>query len=310
MRGRAWITASLLLLALFPLGSVRAAESGPSLETEEATLRAALICPESFSNAQHEPVLLVHGTFVNSEINWSWGFKPSLVAAGYDVCTVDLPNNGLDDIQMSAEYVVFAVRHMTAQSGRQVDVLGVSQGGIEPRWAVKWWPDVQASIDDLVMLATPNHGTYAQPTGLSCFASCWQMGGGSRFMSALNATDETPGTVSYTSIYTMFDELVQPNATSMLDGARNILIQDVCALRPVDHALISGDAVSYALAIDAFSNPGPADPARFNPATCFQAATPATDGAAGISAVTNEILFGTPQSALTSSEPPLKPYAQ
>jgi pimeloyl-ACP methyl ester carboxylesterase len=303
----------LALVVVLSLGGVRAGAevSGPALETDEATLRVALSCPETFSNTQHEPVLLVHGTFANSEINWSWSYKPSLRAAGYDVCTVDLPNNGLDDIQVATEYVVFAVRHIAELSGRPVDVLGVSQGGLEPRWAIKWWPDVQASIDDLVMLATPNHGTYGQPpSGIRCFASCWQMGSGSRFVSALNSGDESPGAVSYTSIYTMFDELVQPNTTSMVDGASNILIQDLCALRPVDHSLISGDAVSYALALDAFSNPGPADPARFDPAACMQAATPAADGAAGITAVTNELLAGPPQFTSAAEEPPLKPYAQ
>ena len=313
MRGRARITSALALVVVLSLGGVRAGAevSGPPLETDEATLRAALDCPATFIDSGREPVLLVHGTFANDEINWSWGYAPSLTAAGYDVCTVELPENGLDDIQVATEYVVFAVREMAARSDRFVDVLGVSQGGLEPRWAIKWWPDVQALIDDLVMLATPNHGTYQQPPGgIPCFASCYQMGAGSNFLATLNAGDETPGAISYTSIYTMFDELVQPNTTSMVDGASNILIQDLCALRPVDHALISGDAVGYALAVDAFSHPGPADPVRFDPTTCFQAATPVVDGAAGLNATVNELLFGIPQSGFVTSEPPLKPYAQ
>jgi hypothetical protein len=161
------------------------------------------------------------------------------------------------------------------------------------------------------MLAAPSHGIYQQPpAGFPCFASCWQMTAGSQFNSALNSGDETPGDVSYTSIFSMFDLVVQPNSTSMLNGGRNILIQDLCAFRPIDHTLISGDAVSYALALDAFSHPGPADPARFDPATCMQGATPVFDGAAGLTAVTNEILFGLPALGLPTSEPPLKPYAQ
>ncbi len=312
MRGRAYINFLVpFVLLLTIIGSSARGETGPALETDETTLRAALHCPQDFVYPEHEPVLLVHGTFVNGEINWSWGYQPSLAAAGYDVCTVDLPANGLDDVQVASEYVVFAVREMAARSGSDVDVLGVSQGGIEPRWAIKWWPDAQETVDDFVMVATPNHGIFAQPpTGVPCFAACWQLTTGSRFLSALNVGDETPGDVSYTSIYSMFDVLVQPNTTSMLDGARNILIQDVCMLRPIDHVLISADAVTYALALDAFSHPGPADPARFDPATCTQTGPPLVDGAAGLSAVADEILFGIPQLSFATGEPPLKPYAQ
>src|SRR5687767_3806659 len=108
--------------------AARAAEAqGPALETPEPTLRAALHCPESFDDAAHSPVLLVHGTFVNGDINWSWSYEPALTALGFDVCTVDLPNNGVDDIQVSTEYVVFAVREIAARSGERVDTLGSSQ---------------------------------------------------------------------------------------------------------------------------------------------------------------------------------------
>ena len=307
------VLAFLVCLLVLMSGAPTRAVEGPPLAMSPAALEGSLACPGPFDDAAHEPVLLVHGTFVNGRINWSWGYIPALESLGFDVCTVDLPNNGLDDVQVASEVVVHAVRRIAEMSGEKVDVLGVSQGGIEPRWAVKWWPDVQASVDDLVMLATPNHGSYSKPRWpMQCFPSCWQMARGSNFLAALNRTDETPGAVSYTSIYTLFDELVSPipDTTSALAGASNILIQDVCPGRPVDHLFISGDAVAYALALDAFTHPGPADPARFDPTTCQQIGMPGNDPSAGWDPVMDELTSGGPTFRWVPAEPALKSYAR
>lgn len=299
--------------ALLVSAGASGADAGPGLETPPGTLDAALHCPDVFDDPKHEPVLLVHGTFVNGEINWSWGHALALASIGFDVCWVNLPNNGLDDIQIASEYVVHAVRTMAARSGDKVDVLGVSQGGIEPRWAVRWWPDVQASVDDLVMLATPNHGIARQPAPpMRCFAACWQMAKGSKFLAALNRGDESPGAISYTSIYSLLDVLVPylPDRTAMLAGATNILLQDVCPTRPIEHVTISFDAVSYALALDAFTHPGPADVARFDPAVCRQLSIAGSDSSKGFGPVADEISRGGPTFRWLTAEPPLKPYAR
>lgn len=74
------------------------------------------------------------------------------------------------------------------------------------------------------------------------------------------------------------DELVTPAPeAARLDGARNVVVQEVCPARPVDHYLLVGDAVSYALAVDALTHPGPADPARLDPLTCLQTVIPGAD---------------------------------
>jgi hypothetical protein len=171
---------------------------------------------------------------------------------------------------------------------------------------------VQASIDDHVMLATPNHGLQWRPSdGMGCLPSCWQMARGSNFIAALNAGDETPGDVSYTSIYSAFDVVVSPpEQTSPVAGASNILIQDLCPLRPVDHNNMSGDAVTYALALDAFTRGGPADPARLDPATCMQASMPGARYENGFQPVVDEIASGGAEWHWMNEEPPLKPYVR
>src|SRR5687768_2141666 len=85
-------------------GLVRpAAADGPPLSVPEATLAAALSCPATFASAE-DPVLLVHGTAVNSEEHWGWNYAAVLPDLGYDVCTVELPDRAMSDIQVASEY--------------------------------------------------------------------------------------------------------------------------------------------------------------------------------------------------------------
>lgn len=299
------------LLALVPQATARAAE-GPALDTAETALRAALHCPATFEHATRETVLLVHGTYSTPEQNWGWSYLPALSQRGFDVCTVTLPNRSMGDIQVQSEYVVFAIRDIAGRSGRKVDVAGASQGTLQPRWAVKWWPDVRALVDDIVMLAGPHHGTTVatlSPFG-RCFDSCWQMRPGSKFLNSLNAGDETPGGISYTSVFTTFDEFVVPQlpiSTSALNGAANIRVQDLCPGRLTDHGSLStSDAVGFALTVDAFTRPGPADPARFDAMTCAQVMGRGMDPTGPLRSSPGP----SPRYSWSTKEPALKAYAR
>lgn len=152
------VLAGVLAAALLAPSSEAAAVAGPSLETPVATLDAALNCPSSFLHPDREPVLLVHGTSSTDDESWGWGYAPALRGDGYDVCGVTLPNRSMGDIQVASEYVVRAIDRINAATGRKVDVLGHSQGNMQIRWALKWWPDLQGKVDDAVFLANPGHG--------------------------------------------------------------------------------------------------------------------------------------------------------
>lgn len=204
-----------------------------------------------------DPVLLVHGTGVNRETNYAWNYWRALPRRGLAVCWLDLPNAALSDIQISAEYVAITLDEMFDSARRPIDVIGHSQGGLSPRWAIKYFSKGRFVVDDLIMLATPNHGTVAADTFVfSCFESCWQMKTSSDFIAALNSGDETPFRTDYTSIYTASDELVQPVGTQDLEGGTNILLQDVCPGRPVDHVSIVADHVAWELVLSALKRPG------------------------------------------------------
>ena len=82
-----------------------------------------------------------------------------------------------------------------------------------PRWALRFWPDTRAMVDDLVAFAPPNHGSVAVDTMCipDCAPAIWQQAYESRYMQALNSYNETFPPISYTNVYTRNDEFVQPN---------------------------------------------------------------------------------------------------
>jgi pimeloyl-ACP methyl ester carboxylesterase len=258
---------------------------GPPLDVSQAQLDANLTCNGNLAGSALTPVLLVPGTTVNPRVNYSWNWEPALTALGIPWCAVELPGQALEDIQMAGEYVAGEIRAMHARAGRRIDILGHSQGGMVPRWALRWWPDTRAMVDDLIGFAPSNHGTIdAQPLCIpGCAPAIWQQRDNSDFVKALNSGQETFHGVSYSAIYTHTDEVVFPNldsnGTSSLHGGdgeiANVAIQEVCPLDVSEHLLIGTvDPVAYALAIDAMTHSGPANPSRIASGVCSQLAMP------------------------------------
>lgn len=326
--------AGVLCLSACGQGAVSLAEvaevadkaGDPPLETPTELLDAALNCSE-FTHPERQAVLLVHGTGTYGEEQYSWNYRPWLEARGFDVCTVTYPDRGFGDQQMAAEYVVHAVRSVYRQTGRKLDMIGHSQGGSMPRWAIKWWPGIRSMLDDFVMHAAVNHGTYlgagAGTTPLPMPAAFFQFSPDSNFVRALNAGDETPGQIDYTSIYTLYDELVQPQqpeSTSALDHGQdnpkvsNILLQDLCPGYPAEHVSIGlTDALTAELTLDALVHPGPADARRvMESSSCFALSMlePGTAVPGLFSAGGGFFASVPPQFHSSYAEPPLKPYAQ
>ena len=119
----------LALLALAPAGA-RADDTGPPLSVPAADLAKALDCPQSLSGVTRAPVLLIPGTNLEPKANFDWNYEPALDAAHIPWCAVTLPGYAMGDIQVSAEYVVAALRRMHADAGRRVSIIGYSQGGM------------------------------------------------------------------------------------------------------------------------------------------------------------------------------------
>jgi triacylglycerol esterase/lipase EstA (alpha/beta hydrolase family) len=247
---------------------------GPPLIVPQSDLDASLSCNGNLAEGP-TPVLLVHGTGSNPQDNFSWNWALALEDLGIAWCTVALPGNGMEDVQVGGEHVVHAIRTMHAQAGRRISILGHSQGGMIPRWALRFWPDTRAMVDDKIGFAASNHGTAsAQFTCLpDCAPAIWQQRDDSEFIKALNSHQETFAGISYTEIYTRTDPVVTPNldetgSSSLRTGdgqIENVAIQDVCAADVSEHLAVGTlSNTAYALAIDALTHPGPADPSRID----------------------------------------------
>ncbi len=278
-------------------------------------MQAAIGLPDDVTRGP--PVLLIHGTDSTTQMSWPTTYMPALTDAGFAVFTVDLPSRALADIQDSSEYVVYALRAIHALTGQKVSMIAHSQGGLEERWALRWWPTVRALVDDVISLGTPQHGT--QVANLNCAFGCapphWQMQVGSQFLDALNRDDETPGDLDYTSIYSGTDELVQPqlpDSTSALDGAINVLVQSICPGHPVNHVALMRDPVVFTLVLDALNHAGGADPSRVSASTCTALTIPGVDPVAQFHAEEAFAASFTDDSADYNSdgEPPLRDYAR
>ncbi len=250
--------------------------AGPALTLSAADLAAALQCPDAFS-AQSDPVLLINGTWSNPDIDWAWSYVPALTAHGYDVCTVDL-DGSLRDIQETSEYVVHAIREIAARSGRSVSLVGFSQGSLQGRWVIRWWPDIRELVSHYISLAGVHHGVpLANPICTPpCSPALWQMRAGSMFLGALNAGDATPGELPYTSIWSTGDTTAEP-PTSILEGAASIALQDICPGRKAGHTDMLSDAIAFALVLDALSQAEPASAARIDTALCEQSVAQGMD---------------------------------
>ncbi len=83
----------------------------------------------------------VPGTGATPKDNFSWNYEPALSARHIPWCAVSLPDAGNNDIQVAGQYLVYSIRTMYARAGRPIGIIGHSQGGMAPRWALRFWPD-------------------------------------------------------------------------------------------------------------------------------------------------------------------------
>lgn len=296
---------------------------GPALTVAKDSLDSAVQCTGNVDSASRDVALFVPGTTLTPRDNYSWNWFPAMDELGRPYCSVTLPNHAMTDAQVSAEYVVNAIRKVHALSGDQVDVIGHSQGGTEPRFALRFWPDLRPMVDDYIAFAATNHGSVVVNAMCvpGCSESLWQQNANSRYTQAMNSYQETFPGISYTQIYTRTDEFVQPNlddnGTTALHGGggdiTNVALQDVCPTDLASEHLAVGtyDPVAYALAMDALDHPGPAQPSRINPNVCGRLLMPGVDPvrfpaqyAALVSGIGKQLaLF-----PKTAAEPALKPY--
>ncbi|HYH54044.1 MAG TPA: alpha/beta fold hydrolase [Solirubrobacterales bacterium] len=233
--------------------------------------------------AHPQPVVLVHGTFADMSNSWQ-AISPLLKNNGYCVFALNYGDYngsgaigvyGVDDIPTSAnELAAFVDKVRGATGADEVDLVGHSQGGMMPRYYLKYLGGA-AKVRALVGLSPSNHGTTLnglfvlsnffpganQFTGALCPA-CEQQRAGSAFITDLNAGGETVPGVDYTVIQTRYDTVVTPYTSAFLAGSnvKNILLQNQCILDFGDHLSMPYDHIAAADVLTALD---PANPRKF-----------------------------------------------
>ncbi|MEU7976417.1 alpha/beta fold hydrolase [Micromonospora sp. NPDC049089] len=239
-------TALVLALATAALlASTATATAAPASTTATSTT--------PFAAAAANPVIVVGGLS-----GVAVAYEPiaaRLRADGYRAFIYQLPGLGLGDIPTSARAFANYVDQVRATTGAaSVDVVAHSEGGLVSRYYLKRLGGT-ATVGRYVSLGTPQYGTYVANIvaflGLGSCAgvvACQQMTIGSAFLADLNAGDDTPGAVRYTTIRTLQDELVRPTGNAAVnDGATNVLIQSYCPLRVVGHLGLVLDGTAYTI---------------------------------------------------------------
>lgn len=243
---------------------------------------------------QHpNPVVLVHGLLATQFDNWLY-MAPRIQAQGYCVFSLTYGQNalvpppigavgGLGPMERSAgELAAFVQRVRAATGAEKVDVVGHSEGSLMPDYYVKFLGG-DSYVDRYVGMTPLWRGTntlaldFLNRTGGELgldpvltaglgplCASCRQFLAGSDFIASLNA-DGGPAVegVTYTTILTRYDELVVPYTSGLLEGARNIVLQEGCPADLAEHVAVVYDPVALQHVLNAL------DPEHEQPVRCL-----------------------------------------
>jgi triacylglycerol lipase len=166
----------------------------------------------------HAPILFVHGWKESSSLwtNMIGRFEKD----GWS--KAELNNWSYNTAQSNAttaKEVASKVTEIKNKTGAaKVDLVTHSMGALSTRYYIKNLGG-EGTIESWVSLGGPNHGT---TTANFCpETSCVEMRPNSAFLNALNAGDETPGSVRYATWWSPCDEIINPHTSVILTGATN-----------------------------------------------------------------------------------------
>jgi triacylglycerol esterase/lipase EstA (alpha/beta hydrolase family) len=176
-----------------------------------------------YPDSQRPPVLLLHGYGCNSGY-WTH-LAPLLDAARISYATLDLePVTG--DIDGYVPQVARAADELLAATGAaRLVVVAHSMGGLVARaWLRKHGA---ARVARVITLGTPHHGTCLASFGVGRNAAQMRRagtGGGAEcaWLRQLAVNEDAATRALITSIYTHHDNIIAPQTSSELAGARNI----------------------------------------------------------------------------------------
>ncbi|RSD24437.1 esterase/lipase family protein [Mesobacillus subterraneus] len=182
--------------------------------------------------SEKDPVIFVHG-FTGSSSSFD-NMKQWLVNQGWPsnyLYAIQYSNTTGSNVNNAYELQSFIKNVLRQTKAAKVDIIAHSMGGLSTRYYIKHL-DGAKTVDDVITLGSPHHGTNSSYFGL------WTDGGremvpGSSFLNNLNNPDETPNgidpasIIQYTSIYSSADTVITPYTSSIIAGADNLEISGV-----------------------------------------------------------------------------------
>jgi hypothetical protein len=261
----------------------------------EASLRAAIYVPSTFTYGSKRPVIMVPGTGAYGGTSFANNLRKLLVGKPFaDPVWLNIPGAMLMDSQTNAEYIAYAINYISSisNSNKNIAVMTWSQGGLATQWAFKYWPSTRKVVKDLLAVSPDFKGTiFTNALCLSadngqglnpCPPSVISQEVTSNFIQALRSNGGDSAYVPTTTIYSgLYDEIVEPQqgtiASAFINDARGVgvsnnEVQSVCAGRIAGgfygHAGVLFHPLAYALFVDALTHEGPADLSRIDKSVC------------------------------------------
>ncbi len=179
--------------------------------------------PDALACGTRTPILLVHGFFSNG--GYWWGIKRYLRRNGVDsLYTVNLepPFCSIDALAEQLARRVAVIRQATGHD--EVVLVAHSMGGLVCRAYLQRF-DGARHTKKLITLGTPHAGTIH--AHLLPGDNMRQMRPRSDWLQALSEGQDWTREVAATSIYSMHDNIIAPQESGALVGARNLPVAGV-----------------------------------------------------------------------------------
>ncbi len=242
----------LLLVALLVLGLAA------TLTVRLVRAGAAAPVPQD----EPGPVLLVPG--YGGQVESLEPVADALRRVGRDVRVVPRLGDGTGDLGAEAAHLDAVAGQVLAEVGApSVDVVGYSAGGVVARLWVRDHGGA-SKARRVLTIGSPHHGTSQAALGRElaggCPPACEQLVPDSDLLRRLNAGDETPDGPQWATIRSGGDEVVTPVDSAALDGALNLLVEEVCGGAPARHGELPAHPVTLGALLSVLGAGDPAPP--------------------------------------------------
>ncbi|NER33353.1 MAG: alpha/beta fold hydrolase [Oscillatoria sp. SIO1A7] len=163
------------------------------------------------TNSSRNPVLLVHGIFINSIVFRK--MSAYLRERGWSVYSFDFVQKygtlGLDELAEQLKSYI----EKTFPPEQRLNLVGLSMGGIVSRYYLQRLGGIER-VERFITISSPHHGTwmaYLLPT-----LPCVQMRPNSQFLQDLNRDAIVLEQVNFVSTWTPWDFIIVPGSSSQL----------------------------------------------------------------------------------------------